>query len=294
MPVLLTGAAGYLGQHLLTHLTAAGHRVTALARSAAQLDAWRDHPQVTPREADLTALAPADWAPLVAGHSACVHAALIWGAPGEELEMRDTAVCARLFDAAGQAGVERAIHLSSTAVHRPFGGVMREVDPLTPTDLYGATKAAGELALWAACGAYGMRGGVLRAGPIVGPPARPGGPLRTPGEIARLVATARSGGPLRVVEGAGRQLVAAEDVARAVCAILAAPPRDQTLLCVDAQPTSWAWVAARIAAATGVEVVIEPAAPGPPARFSTDRLEALGLRFDCREALSRHLAALLA
>ena len=109
-------------------------------------------------------------APVLAGHDVCVHAALIWGEPGSEFEVRDTAVAAKLFDAAGRAGLTRCIYISSTAVHRPFAGGMEKEDCLRPADVYGATKAAGELFLRAACAPGRMTGVVLRPGPVVGPP----------------------------------------------------------------------------------------------------------------------------
>ncbi|MFO0579673.1 MAG: NAD-dependent epimerase/dehydratase family protein [Polyangia bacterium] len=104
-----------------------------------------------------------------------MHAALIWGEPGSELELRDTAVAAKLFEAAGQAVVGRCLFISSVAVHHPFTAEIREEDRLSSTDLYGATKAAGELFLRAACAEHGMTGGIHP-----GPPASP--PLGRPAD----------------------------------------------------------------------------------------------------------------
>ncbi|HVL01380.1 MAG TPA: NAD(P)H-binding protein, partial [Dongiaceae bacterium] len=65
------------------------------------------------------------------GHQICIHAALIWGDPGSELEARDVAVAAKLFDSCAIAGISRCIYLSSAAVHRPFSGEMSEVAKVT-------------------------------------------------------------------------------------------------------------------------------------------------------------------
>src|ERR1700760_746206 len=140
MQILLTGAAGYIGLHILRELLDAGHQVTAIVRSQRKLGPFAPHPRVKIVETDLedeTRIAQA-----LPGHTVCVHAALIWGNPGSELEMRDTAVAAKLFDAAGSNGLARCIYISSVAVHRPFSERMSEDNRLSTTDLYGATKAA--------------------------------------------------------------------------------------------------------------------------------------------------------
>lgn len=109
------------------------------------------------------------------------------------LDLLDARAAARLFDAAGEAGVRRTVLLSSTSVYRPFSAEMDEGDALVPTDAYGATKAAAELFLRSACASHGMREGVLRPGPIVGPPAHPAGAFRSDRHIAAMVAAARRG-----------------------------------------------------------------------------------------------------
>src|SRR5262245_10375167 len=177
MRTFLTGAGGYIGLHILRELLEAGHQVTTLVRSPAKLGPFAPHPRLSVVETDLEH--EARIAQVLPGHNVCVHAALIWGDPGSELELRDTAVAAKLFDAAGRVGLTRCIYISSAAVHRPFSNEMCEDDCLSTTDLYGATKAAGELFLRAACAGYEMTGVVVRPGPVVGPPAFAGGSFRS-------------------------------------------------------------------------------------------------------------------
>lgn len=291
MRVLVTGASGYLGQHLVARLLADGHAVTALVRDPARLGDLQARPGVRVQVADLSAAVSIDWS----RHDACVHAALIWGAPGTELEMRDAAATAALFDGAGRAGIQRAVYLSSTAVHRPFSGQMTEADPIAPTDLYGATKATGELLLAAACGTHGM---VVRAGPIVGPPAIAGGPLLSPGAITRMLDGVLRGAPVRIAEGAGRQLVGARAVARTVSAALVAPSPPAIVLCVAERATRWVSVAQRLIELTGSASRIDSVdGPGEPAEatFVVDRLTALiGERLDSDDALAAHLGECVA
>lgn len=292
----LTGASGYLGTHVLAGLVAGGHDVTAVVRRPERLGPLAHHPRVTVLATDLED-APRVAAAL-AGHHRGVHAALIWGEPGTELEFRDTAAAAKLFDAAGRVGVRRCVYVSSAAVHRPFSAEMAEDDALTTTDLYGATKAAGELVLRAACATHGMEGVVVRPGPIVGPPAFDGGALRSDNRLVAMVAAARAGAPVRVTRGDGRQLAAVDDVTRTIVRLLTIDAPLPTYLCMDRALTSWEAVARVVVevAGTGSDVTVEePVDRAPAPRFRVDRLEALlGGPTDAREALGAQVRALLA
>lgn len=289
MRTLLTGASGYIGLHLVRELLADGHALTALVRSAAKLGPFVGAPGLQIVEADLEEEARVVRA--LEGQEVCVHAALLWGEAGMELDVRDTAVAARLFDAAGRAGVRRCLFLSSAAVHRPFRGEMDEGDALTPTDLYGATKAAGELFLRAACATYGMTGVVLRPGPVVGPPAFARGSFRTDHRLAALVAAAVEGRPLEVVAGEGRQWSDVAMVAKVVRLLTRAEAPPSTCLCVDREPLDWEQIARMVVGCLGStsEVRVQPETAAP-ARFRTARLEALlGGPADARGALAAHV-----
>lgn len=291
---LLTGASGYLGLHTLTALLAAGQEVTALVREPARLGPLRGHPRLQVQQADLEDTPRV--AAALAGHGVVVHAALIWGPPGEDLALRDTAAAARLFEAAGLAGVARCVLVSSAAVHRPFTALMGEDDALRTADPYGATKAAGELFLRAACAAHGMSGVAVRPGPIVGPPAFPGGAFRSDGRIAALATAARQGLPLRVVRGEGRQLSDVGVVARTLTRLTTLPEPAPTYLCMESAPTPWEQVArwAIAAARSPSALVVEEGEASPPPRFRVDRLEALlGGPTEARPALQAHLLHLL-
>lgn len=294
MRVLLTGGSGYLGLHLLSRLVRGGHEVTALVRSPDRLGRLAEHAAVTVYHADLEDEARV--AAAVEGHEGLVHAGLVWGGPETDVDLLDTVAAAKLFDAAGRTGAGRTVLVSSTAVHRPFTPQMRESDALTTADVYGASKAAAELFLWAACATHGMQGIVLRPGPIVGSPALPGGAFRSDRRIAALVDAARRGEPLRVIRGEGRQFVAAEDVARAVAVALDAPEASGTYLCVDRETTSWESIARRAVELThsGSRIVAEDAPAGRSnPRFDDSRLATLlGGPLDGRAAMGRHLAHL--
>ncbi len=292
--VLLTGASGYVGGHVLGELLHRGHSVTALVREPERLGPFLHDPRVRVVQADLEEEARVSAA--LPGHDALVHAALIWGAEGTDLELRDTVAAARLFDAAGRAGLSRVVLISSAAVHRPFSALMSEEDALSPADLYGATTAAGELFLRAAAANYGFSGVVLRPGPVVGPPAFAGGAFRSDARISAMVQRAREGRPIEVTRGEGRQLLAAPAVAQAVCALITEERPFPTYLAMDPEITTWEQVARLVIDATGSpsELVLLDSDPhAPDQRFCVDRLERLlGAPLASREALQHHIAHL--
>jgi uncharacterized protein YbjT (DUF2867 family) len=90
---VLTGAGGYIGLHILRALLEGRHRVTAVVRSPEKLGPFARHPQLNIVETDLEDVARI--AQVLPGHGVCVHTAIIWGDPGDEFEMRDTAVAAK-------------------------------------------------------------------------------------------------------------------------------------------------------------------------------------------------------
>src|SRR5690606_20307647 len=115
MRVLVTGASGFIGQHVARTLIAHGHAVTATGRSAARL-APLANVGATVRPADL-AVDPLD--DLVRGHSAVVNCAALAAPFGPRAAfMRDNVLTAeRLLDAAASAGIARFVHLSSPSIY---------------------------------------------------------------------------------------------------------------------------------------------------------------------------------
>jgi UDP-glucose 4-epimerase len=235
---------------------------------------------------------------LMAGHDVCVHAALIWGDPGSELELRDTAVAAKLFDAAGTAGVTRCIYLSSVAVHRPFHGVMDEDTGLNSTDSYGATKAAGEVFLRAACATHHMSGVVVRPGPVVGPPAFAAGAFRSPNRIADMVVAASTGQTIDAGCGEGRQFSDVSMVATVVRLLTRRANPYPSYICVDRNVTTWERVArlvVRSMNSTSPVHTLPTDTEEPIARFRTERCEELyGAPASAEPALSAHIRHLAA
>ncbi|QND66398.1 NAD(P)-dependent oxidoreductase [Mesorhizobium loti] len=295
MRIFLTGASGYIGLHVLCELLTAGHEVTALVRSPLKLGSYAHAPNLRIVTADLARQHQVLRA--LAGHHVCVHVALVWGQPDEELELRDTVFSAKLFDAAGKAGIARCIFMSSVAVHRPFAEEMSDDERLSATDYYGATKAAGELFLRAACTEHQMTGIVIRPGPVVGLPAFSGGSFRSDHRLAGMVASAMEARPLEVLAGDGRQLSDVATVAKVTRMLASADNPHPVYICVDRAIFTWEWIAQKIVACVGSssEVrVLPPIGERPIPRFCPARIEELlGGPSDASGALTEHILHLM-
>jgi nucleoside-diphosphate-sugar epimerase len=166
---LVTGAAGFLGQHLVTHLVRCGVKVRAAvlpsedARTIEQLG-------VEVVRADLTA--PGTLPPLFADHVDRVfHLAAIcnFSTPYSALRRVNVEGVERITALARTAGVRAFVHMSSTSVYGRYRGEpFVEGAPREPQDEYGRSKLHGEDIVWQRVG-EGLPGIVLRPCTIYGP-----------------------------------------------------------------------------------------------------------------------------
>ncbi len=238
MQVVVTGANGFIGRHLVPQLMAAGHRVTATSRGGG-----------APAGARHLALgsegSEAAWRAALAGADAVVHLAgrahLVAEAPGAAAEAAHMAVnrdwTLRLAGAAREAGVPRFLFASTIGVHGvPGAEPVTEASPLAPHTPYAASKLAAEQGLAALFGGEGLSLVVLRPPLVAGPGA--------PGNLARLLRLAAT--PLPLPLGAirnRRTLLSVEGFSAAVLAVLrrwaqAQAPASGRYVLGDAAPVS--------------------------------------------------------
>jgi nucleoside-diphosphate-sugar epimerase len=115
--VLVTGATGFLGSHILDQLLSAGHQVRALCRSPLQ----RSGAEIV--RGDVTD--PGSLAPAMAGQEAVIHtAAVLTFRSSEAAHQREVNVqgTRNVIEAARAAGVRRFVYTSSVAaIGRPNG-----------------------------------------------------------------------------------------------------------------------------------------------------------------------------
>lgn len=188
MRVLVTGAAGFVGRHLVPWL-ASGHDVTAVVR----------RPPVSPLgaarilEADLAD--PQLHAILPGGIDTIVHLAqgyLAFPEYAGEIFAVNAGSTQRLADWGRRSGVRRFIFASSGSVYAPAPRPLREDDPVRPLTFHPATKLIAEQLL----AYYEDAMDVVRLRLFA-----PYGPGQTDRLIPRLIATIDKGRPVRLSRG---------------------------------------------------------------------------------------------
>lgn len=198
--VLLTGGTGFLGSHVAELLVASGRAVRATIRRTSDTR-WLDPLRIETVVVDLAD--PAGLAGALDGVTEVVHVGGLTSAPDTATYHRvNEEGTAALAEAAGAAGVERLVYVSSLAARGPDG-------TSGPTSDYGRSKLGGErrLAELSADGRAPAAIRVLRPGGIYGP--------RDADSLALHQMANR--GFLALPAGTGRVLpVYVDDVARAV------------------------------------------------------------------------------
>lgn len=281
-----------MGAHIVLALLERGDSVTLLARDPKKIPSFVDRAGISFVAGGLEDFEVVkDSLP---GHDALIHTAIIWGDEQEELELRDTRVAIALFKAAANMGVEQILYTSSTAVHRPFSPGMNEEARLQTNDLYGATKAAGEVFLSALSHEFPMRCNVIRPGPVVGPPAVEGSSVNCNPKFLEFLHAARDGKDIAVPKGDGRQFIAAADLAKLYAIVLHANVNRQTYLGVAQEFTTWESIARQcIDAMNSRSNLIVENVSGPLPTFDVGKIERdFGFRFQTADAIRELIAYL--
>ena len=186
MPVLVTGATGFLGSHVVDLLLKRGESVRALVRPGEAADRLA-RAGVEIRRGDLWD--PASLEAAVRGVDRVLHCAArtgVWG-PRSEFERTNVRGVQTLMELALASGVRRFVHVSSIAV---FGADIRGVaDETTPTrmepDPYSWSKLMGERVVEQAICERHLPATIVRPGWIYGP--------RDVGSFARFAAKIQQG-----------------------------------------------------------------------------------------------------
>ena len=205
---LVTGAAGFMGSHLVEFLAAKGVRVRASARPRKDTSFF-DRLGVEYVPADLTK--PETLPGLFEGEvDRIFHLGAIcnFSTPYESLAPTNVEGVRRITQLAMKKGVKRYVHVGSTSVYGHYQGTpFREDSPRNPRDCYGRSKRDGEDIVWG-CIRQGFPAIITRPCTVYGPRCNDGAgkAFSRPSSIT-------------AIPGNGRQLlsnVRAEDVAAAV------------------------------------------------------------------------------
>ena len=211
MLIALTGATGFIGQHLLRELTKRGYHLRVLLRRPASL------PLETTNAVIGDIARPRNMSAALEGVDAVIHSAglapAMSGVPEDDYRILNTEATIGLARAAQRAGVKRFVFLSSIRAQcgPTADTVVTEADEPRPTDTYGKSKLAAERGLaeldldWVS----------LRPVLVYGPGVK--------GNMAHLMRIARSPLPLPLASiHARRSLLAVENLLAAVDTVLTA------------------------------------------------------------------------
>jgi nucleoside-diphosphate-sugar epimerase len=190
--ILVTGATGFIGRHLIAALCANGYAARALVRRGSVLDA---RPNVEIREID--DIAQANWSAALHGVDAVVHLAAIAhrGSPSDEADAKrvrsvNVSAVAELTAAAATLRIRRLILLSSIGVLGADSGISAfdGASPESAHDFYSQTKLDAEHAAEKAAAGSVLELCIVRPPLVYGPNA--------PGNFGRMIRWLAKGTPL--------------------------------------------------------------------------------------------------
>ncbi len=170
---LVTGAAGFIGCHLVEALHRAGVDVVGIDNERSG-DWQRLQAPCEQVRRDLAEISPAELTELCAGVDVVFHLAAekynsSKVSPQKIIDVNISATN-RLFDAAGRGGRAKVVFTSSLYAYGSLGPEwMRETDVPTPTTTYGVSKLAGEHMLRVAQGQHSLGWTVARLFFVYGP-----------------------------------------------------------------------------------------------------------------------------
>lgn len=296
--MLLLGAGGFLGAHLLEAAEAAGFDVVPAGREAGTRPTACDLLDPNALSACLDAVRPA----LIVNAAGAASVGRSWEQPAETFAVNATGVLNLLDAVVRRTPTAHVLCLSSADVYGAPGAdalpLKEELVP-SPVTPYGASKVAMEVL----CGQYargrGLHVGVARAFNLIGPGQSPG--FAVPGFVRRVVEAERAGAPsVELALGnpdAIRDFVDVRDAAAALVEISARELRGTYNLC-SGRGTAIAGLVESLAALSPLRIearrdpaLARPADPpalvGDPQRLR----EATG--FAAKTPLARSLADML-
>lgn len=262
MKILITGAGGFVGPHLVNELMAAGHECVAVDRSSNEetTNITRIQVDLMDRDAvdDLLSTEMPQAIVHLAGWS---HVGQSWLHPGD-VYIANTVLSVNLYEAASRIlGEEsRFVHVSSGDVYTPRGDEelpLDEESPTQPESPYAASKLAAEQALAVLHRRDGAGLVVVRPFNHIGPGQGKGFALPS---FARQVVAMETGGTAPLRHGnlsSRRDFTDVRDMVRAYRLIVEAPEPSPLYVAASGRSVSMEEMVHRLFSITGQEPRME-------------------------------------
>jgi nucleoside-diphosphate-sugar epimerase len=174
MKVLVTGASGFIGHHVVRALLGAKRNVSVLVRSNASLARLRDVlKEITVVKADILNLKSVEKAVKLSSPDIVFNCAAYGVFPNDcdpDVSYRVNVLGAlMLLELCAKRKAKRYLQLGSCFEYKSFPRPLTEEDPLEPNSIYGSTKAAASLLVPNWGRAHGIEAIVLRCFSVWGP-----------------------------------------------------------------------------------------------------------------------------
>jgi UDP-glucose 4-epimerase len=243
MKLLITGASGFIGSHLVRHFSEAGHAITAFCRSPQKIRFLAlDNVRVVQGLIEDFALV----ATLVKHQDAVIHCALGWGDTGVEMLQRDTLPAVHLSERAIEAGVRKIIVTSSSVAVGEYRPMMDEETVSRPIDFYSATKSAIEGYLLAQSRSTATECNIVRPIYTFGQPAAEGCATQPDQRFWNFARAALEDDPIRLIKNDGTQFAWVGDLVRVYEHLLQASCTRSIINVGSDSQHSWESIASRI------------------------------------------------
>ncbi len=243
MKMLITGASGFIGSHLVKHFSDAGHHVTAFCRTPEKIAALK-HPNINKVRGLIEDFSLVRQ--LVISQDAVIHCALGWGETAVEMLQRDTLPAINLFEQAIAAKVKKIIATSSCMAVGEYRPLMSEDSACRPLDFYGATKLAVEGYLLALSRNTSTECNILRPIYTFGNPVAAGCATQPDQRFWNIASQALKGRPVNLIKNDGTQLIWVGDLVKLYAHLLNASTTAKIITAGSDFQYSWEFIAAQI------------------------------------------------
>lgn len=253
MTVLVTGASGFIGRHVVAELLRRSIKVRVACRQGAQVELPVDNLEAVYLSGPGTSAV--DWADSVAHCSAVIHLAARAHVlrdrhedPVRAFRLANVDYARACAEAAASAGVQRFIFMSSVGVHGGTSGAqpIQAESPFKPHTPYACSKAEAEQALSEVVRGSGMTLTVVRPPLVYGPGA--------PGNFGALVRAIARGLPLPLgsLTSNRRSFVAIDNLIDLIVTCLSHPAAaNQAFMVSDGEDISTAELLRRLGSMIG-------------------------------------------